>query len=298
MISVRLQPDLHRVNPIRFRHVVPNMTIRHSVALVAILASGAVACDVRVNDKGGVSLDVSEGGRAEDESTQTYPLARGGRIELQTENGDVEFVAAAGPAVEVHSRRRARGRNDEAAKELLKQQYFTVEATPDRVSIRSVEPDGQEAFRRRVRTDYRISMPAGSVVTIKNENGAVTLTGVDGRFSVDSTNGRVMGRQVSGGLEMQMINGIVIVQMASVTADIKVTTVNGHAILGLPPDTNATVEATTLNGGVIVQDSLPIVATTKDRQRLSGRLGTGSGPKIELRTTNGNVRLGGGEPPT
>jgi hypothetical protein len=49
---------------------------------------------------------------------------------------------------------------------------------------------------------------------------------------------------------------------------------------------------------VIVQDSLPITATTKDRQRLSGRLGAGTGAKIELRTTNGNVRLGGGEPPT
>jgi DUF4097 and DUF4098 domain-containing protein YvlB len=135
-------------------------------------------------------------------------------------------------------------------------------------------------------------------VAIKIENGAVRLTEVNGRFTIDSTNGRVMGRAVSGGLEAQMVNGMVIVQMASVTGDVKVTTVNGHAILGLPPHTNATVEASSLNGAVVVQDSLPIVATTKDRQRLSGRLGTGAGPKIELRTTNGNVRLGGGEPPT
>jgi DUF4097 and DUF4098 domain-containing protein YvlB len=275
------------------------MKMRHAVVAIAILAAvGLAACDVRVNDKGDVDVDVSEGGRAEDESTQIYPLAKGGRLELQTENGDVELVGGTGASVEVTSRRRARANSDEAARELLKQQYFTVEAAPDRVSIRSIKPEGPEAFRRRVRTNYRIAVPAGSIVAVKNENGAVTLTRVNGRFVVDATNGRVMGREVSGGLEAQMVNGIVILQMAAVTQDIRVTTVNGHAILGLPPSTNATIEATTLNGGIVVQDSLPITTTTKDRQRLSGRLGTGAGPRIELKTTNGNVRLGGGEPPT
>jgi DUF4097 and DUF4098 domain-containing protein YvlB len=275
------------------------MKIRRATAAIAILAAiGVAACDVRVSDKGDVEVDVSEGGRAEDESTQTYPLAKAGRLEIQTENGDVDLVGGTGAAVEVTTRRRARANNDEAARELLKQQYFTVEAAPDRVSIRSMKPAGQEAFRRRVRTNYRITVPAGSTVAVKNENGAITLTGVNGRFIVDATNGRVMGRDVSGGLEAQMVNGMVIVQMTAVTHDIRVTTVNGHAILGLPPATNATIEATTLNGGISVQESLPIATTTKDRQRLSGRLGTGAGPRIELKTTNGNVRLGGGEPPT
>ena len=275
------------------------MKIRYSVVCAAFLAAaGAAACDVRVRDDGEVSLDVSEGGRAEDESTQTYPLTKGGRIELQIENGEIELVGGKGTAVEVHSRRRARASNDEAAQQLLKQQYFTVEATPDRLSISSVKLAPQEAFRQRVRTDYRITVPAGTSVAIKNQNSGIRLTDVNGRFALDSTNGRVMGRGVSGSLDAQMVNGMVIVQMASVTGDIKVVTVNGHAILGLPPDTNATLEASSLNGSVSVQNSLPIVASTKDHQRLVGRLGTGTGPKIELRTTNGNVRLGGGEPPT
>ena len=275
------------------------MKIRYSVVCAAILAAaGAAACDVRVRDDGEVSVDVSEGGRAEDESTQTYPLTKGGRIELQIENGEIELVGGKGTAVEVHSRRRARASNDEAAQQLLKQQYFTVEATPDRLSISSVKLAPQEAFRQRVRTDYRITVPAGTSVAIKNQNSGIRLTDVNGRFTLDSTNGRVMGRGVSGSLDAQMVNGMVIVQMASVTGDIKVVTVNGHAILGLPPDTNATLEASSLNGNVSVQNSLPVVASTKDHRRLVGRLGSGTGPKIELRTTNGNVRLGGGEPPT
>ena len=85
---------------------------------------------------------------------------------------------------------------------------------------------------------------------------------------------------------------------ADVTDDIRITTVNGALMLGLPPNANAAIEASAINGSVIVFDTLPMNAQTKERQRLSGRLGPGSGPRIELQATNGNVRLGGGKPPS
>jgi DUF4097 and DUF4098 domain-containing protein YvlB len=268
-----------------------------SVFLALILAAaGAVGCDVRVNDKGGVSLDINEGGRAEDESTQTYPLSKGGRIDLETNNGRVELIRAAGNAVEVHARRQVRAKTDEEAKALLKQQSFTVETTPDRVTVRAAKPEGLEGMRRRVRTDYRISVPVGTVVSIKNENGNVDLKDIDARLTIGSTNGQIEG-SVSGGLEVETENGGVTVRMAAVTSDVRIRTVNGGVMLGLPKGINAMLEATTVNGGVMVNDTLPLEATTRERQRLSAKLGTGSGPRIDLQTTNGGVRLGGGEPP-
>ena len=258
---------------------------------------GVVACDVRVNDKGGVSLDINEGGRAEDESTQTYPLAKGGRIELQTDNSNIELVRATGTGVEVNARRQVRAKTDEEARALLKQQSFTVETAPDRVTIRAAKAEGLEGFRRRVRIDYRISVPVGSIVSIKNENGGVKLNDVDARLTVGSTNGMIEGRGVSGGLEVETVNGGVIVQMAAVTSDIRIRTVNGGVIMGLPQGLNATLEANTVNGGVIVNDSLPLQAATRERQHLSAKLGNGSGPRIDLQTTNGGVRLAGGEAP-
>jgi DUF4097 and DUF4098 domain-containing protein YvlB len=266
-----------------------------ALLLAAVVAAG---CDVRVSDKGGVSLDINEGGRAEDESTKTYPLAKGGRIELQTQNGSVELIKATGAGVEVHARRQVRGKTDEEAQGLLKEQSFTVETAPDRVTIRNAKPEGLEGFRRRIRTDYRISVPVGAIVSIKNENGSVTLNDVAGHFTISLTNGRIDGRRVSGGFVSETVNATVILQLASVTDNVRVTTVNGHALIGLPPNLNATVEASAVNGGVIVREGLTVETATKDRQRLSGRLGTGSGPRIELNTTNGNVRLGAGEPPT
>jgi hypothetical protein len=272
--------------------------VRVSVFLTLVMAAAAAtACDVRVNDKGVSVLPpfAGDAGRAEDEWSRSYTLAKGGTFEIQSDRGDIEVMAATGNAVEVKARREVRARSDDAARELLKQLTIDEEITPDRVRVQARRTEGMSGFRR---VAYEIRVPAGLSVSIKNENGSVRLTNVHGRFNIGSTNGRVMGRSVSGGLEVQTVNGIVIMQMASVSDDIRITTVNGHAILGLPPTLNATIEASAVNGGVIVIDTLPVVSTTKDRQHLSGRLGTGNGPRIELRTTNGNVRLGGGEPPT
>jgi hypothetical protein len=274
------------------------MNIRVSALLAfALAAAAAPACDVRVNDKG-VSLDINEGGRAEDEWVRSYTLSKGGTFEIDTAFGEIEIVAATGNTVDVKARREVRGRSDEAASKLLKQLEIEEEVTSDRVRVRTPRPDRSGPFRQGIRLDYQISLPAGLNVAVKIENGSVRLTGVQGRFNIGLTNGRVFGRSVSGGLEAQTVNGVVIMQMASVTDDIRITTVNGHAILGLPPKLNATIEANAINGGVVVMDTLPLVSTTKERQHLSGRLGNGTGPRIELRTTNGNVRLGGGEPPT
>jgi DUF4097 and DUF4098 domain-containing protein YvlB len=269
-----------------------------SVSLALILGAWVTAaCDVRVSDKDGVSFNINEGGRAEDESTQTYPLAKGGRIELQTDNSNIELVRAPGDAVEVHARRQVRARNDEEAKELLKQQSFTVQTAPDRVTISGAKAEGLEGIRRRVRTDFRITVPAGALVSVKNENGRITLTNIDSRVTIGSTNGQIEGSGVSGGLDIETVNGGVVMQMAAVTADVRVRTVNGGVIMGLPKGINATLEANTVNGGVSVNDTLPLEAATRDRQHLSAKLGTGAGPRIELQTTNGGVRLGGGEAP-
>jgi DUF4097 and DUF4098 domain-containing protein YvlB len=273
------------------------MKLRLSLVSAVMLAAAGAACDVRVNDKG-VSIDINEGGRAEDESTRTYPLAKGGRIELETNNSNIDLVGSTGTAVEVSAKRHVRAKTDEEARALLRESQFTVETTPDRVTIRDAKPEGIEAIRRRVRIDFRISVPAGSIVSIKSENGSVVLTDVNAHLTVGSTNGRIDGRGVGGGLEVETVNGGVNVQMTAVTSDVRIRTVNGGVILGLPTNLNATLDASTVNGGVMVHDTLPLAAvSTRERQRLSARLGTGTGPRIELQTTNGGVQLGGADAP-
>jgi DUF4097 and DUF4098 domain-containing protein YvlB len=274
------------------------MKCRLSLALAAALAgAGAVACDVRVSDKG-VSLDINEGGRAEDEWTRSYTLAPGGRLEVHAVAGDIDIEPATGKAVDVIAKRQVHSKNDEMARDILAKLQMGEEVSTDRVRIEAVKFEARGEFGRRIRIDYRLRVPAGLSVTIRSEFGRVSMNGVDGRFAVASTNSRIEGKAVSGGLDLEMVNGGVVMQMAAVTADVRIRTVNGGIILDLPPGANATLEATTINGGVSVDGSLPLTAISKDRQRLSARLGAGSGPVIELNTTNGGVRLSGrGTPP-
>jgi hypothetical protein len=273
------------------------MQIRLSLALAAFVAAAAAsACDVRVNDKG-VSLDVNEGGRAEDTWTRTYTVSKGGRFELEAAFGSIEVGPATGNAIEVVATRSVRARSDERAKELLAMVDMKEEVAADRVRLQPTIPERDGGFRG-LNLEYQVKIPAGLDVLIKNEFGRTKLSNVEGRFDLSVTNGQITGEAVTGGVKAQAINGNVIMEMAAVTDDINISTVNGALMLGLPPDTNAGIEASAINGGVIVFESLPVNAQTKERQRLSGRLGTGSGPRIELQATNGNVRLGGGKPPT
>ena len=280
------------------RLVVPIMTIRPFCAVAALFAAVAMsACDVRVNDKGGVSLDVNEGGRAEDTWSRTYTVSKGGRFELDATFAGVELLPATGSTIEVVATRRVIGSSDQAANDLLAKLEMKEEVAPDRVRLQATLPERRGNFRG-MKLDYQVKVPTGLSIVIKSEFGNVNLNKVQGRFDVSVTNGRISGQGVSGALQAQAVNGQVIMEMADVTDDITITTVNGVLMLGVPPNTNATIEASAINGGVIVFESLPVNAQTKERQRLSGRLGTGSGPRIELRATNGNVRLGGGKPPT
>lgn len=280
-------------NPARVALVVPIMTIRLSIALASLLAAAAAAaCDVRVNDKG-VSLDVSEGGRAEDEWKRTYNLAAGGQFELHAFAGDVNIGPAAGTVVEVLATREAHAKTDEEARALLGTSQIAEEVAADRVRIDGTQLKGQRDFRRGIRISYTVGLPPGLNVRIRNEFGRVMLENVTGRFSITSTNSRIEAEGVSGEFEIETVNGGIVMEMAALTGDVRMRTVNGGIVLHLPTNANATLDATTINGGVSVDDSLKLTPTTKEPQRLSARLGTGTGPRIELSTTNGGVNLDG-----
>ena len=63
--------------------------------------------------------------------------------------------------------------------------------------------------------------------------------------------------------------------------------------LTLPATAKANLSATCANGGISVSEELKFEATDKSRRHVEGRL-NGGGTPIELRTTNGGIRVGGG----
>jgi DUF4097 and DUF4098 domain-containing protein YvlB len=266
---------------------------RLGVVCLAVLIAPFVltGCDVKVGENG-IDLDVTHG-RANDEWKRTYTLAKGGRLEIVSGGGPVNVTSSAGQTVEIHIIRESRASTDEAALQALKEETISEEVAPDRVKVQTTRPRGENSGpfgRRRISTEYRVSIPAGLNVAIRGENADVSLNDVQGQFTLENTNGGFRVSGLSGSITATTVNGLIDLNIAEVHGDIKATTVNGPIRIGLPADVNATLDARTVNGNVSVDDALPFTAAERERLRVSGRFGNG-GPTVTLNTTNGPVRI-------
>jgi len=263
------------------------------VCLAAFAAVFALAgCDVKVGDDGGVSVDVAHG-RASEEWKRTYTLAKGGRLEIVSGGGPVNVTASTGQTVEVQITRESRASTDEAAQQALAEETISDEVAPDRVKVQTTRPRGENSGpfgRRRISTEYRVSIPPGLSVAIRGENADVSLTDVEGQFTLENTNGGFRAHGLSGSITATTVNGVIELDMERVTGEIIATTINGPIRIGLPAGLNATLEARTVNGNVTVDPDLSFTAAEQERLHVSGRFGNG-GPAITLNTTNGPVRI-------
>jgi DUF4097 and DUF4098 domain-containing protein YvlB len=146
-----------------------------------------------------------------------------------------------------------------------------------------------------------------------SSNGGVEVRGVDGNMTVVTSNGSVHAEDVRGGLHASTSNGGIHVHLrgsqgtepiqlstsnGSVdldldtlhSSDVIASTSNGGITVRLPAATNASVSAHTSGHDSIHTDFDVTVHGQLTRSRLDGMIGSG-GPTIELRTSNGNIRL-------
>jgi hypothetical protein len=229
-------------------------------------------------------------GRATDEWTRTYPLTTGGELRIVNTNGKIDIEGIGGSTVEVRAERIARGTTDEAARELLPRIVIKEDAKPDRVSLETERMSGimlGAAFEVR----YHVRAPKHAVINVTNTNGQVALTALDGKVRAHTTNGGVNGKGLSGGVDARSTNGGVTIDMASVGPDaISLRTTNGGVTLTLPESAKADLSASCTNGGINVSALEKLEVSDQSRRRLEGRL-NGGGTAIELRTTNGGIRV-------
>lgn len=266
------------------------LQLTSGVVCLALAGASVSGCDVQVGDHG-VSLDVTRG-RATEEWSRTYTLKAGGTLELVSAGGPV-YITPGGPGVEVKLLRRAEAASDEAAAEVLKEEAVVEEASPERVRVetkRSMAANGGLG-RRRVMTEWRVTVPNGLHVSIKGENADISLTDVEGTFVLENTNGGFRSVGSSGPITATTVNGVIDLDFQRLTGDVKATTVNGMVRIGVPAGANATLDARTVNGGVAVEENLGFTPTERERQRVTGQFGKGGGPSITLNTTNGPVRV-------
>jgi DUF4097 and DUF4098 domain-containing protein YvlB len=257
-----------------------------SAGLLAV-AFLSVACDINVG-KNGLSVDVAHG-KANDEWKRSYKVTPGGRLDIVNVSGPMTLLASTGPDVEIVATREVRAATDEAAGDMLKKSQMVEQVSPDRVSIES-RPDRGNGIGQRMTVDITARVPAGLIVSLKTQDGGVRFEGVTGTIAAQTVNGPIVGRDVDGAVTASTTNGGIRVEIAKLTANSSLTTVNGPVELAVADDLNAALEAHVVNGAVLVAEGFPLAATERTGQRVAGTMNKG-GPTIVAQTTNGAVRL-------
>lgn len=265
--------------------------------LALVLAAGlsVAGCDIQAGN-GDFKVDFASG-KAQDTWSRTYKLAPAGRFELINVNGKITAEPADGAEVVVEGRRSAKGRSDEAAKELLAKLEIREEVGESTVRVESRPPRNNGPFTGH-EIEWTIKVPKGVIVDLRTVNGGVRLNGLANEIHAKTTNGGVKGVNITPSLiEASAVNGGIEFELGSpldATDSVEIETVNGGVELSMPSESKATIAARCVNGGVHVE-GLEIARDEQGndferRRRLNGTM-NGGGAKVTMNTTNGGVRL-------
>jgi hypothetical protein len=265
------------------------------LALALSVGLSVAACDIQAGENGHFSVDLASG-KATDTWSRTYTVAAGGRFELINVNGRITAASTDGKDVVVEGKRTAKGRSDEAARELLGKLEIREEVGGSTVRVESRPPRTSGWGGHEI--EWTVKVPKGLTVDLRTINGGVRLDGLSGEIHAKTTNGGVKGQNIiPETLEASSVNGGIEIELGAPldsTDSVEISTVNGGASLQMPSESKATITARAVNGGVrvddldIKQDEEPHEFERK--RRLNGTM-NGGGAKVSISTTNGGVRL-------
>jgi len=234
------------------------------------------------------------GDELKEEFHQTYPLSATGRVGLENINGGVQVKVWDRPAVQLDAVKRA------YRKERLNEAKIEVNSTDDNIHIKTEYPDWNQTFRsgnerydNPATVDYTVTVPRTAILdSIELVNGAVDIDGVEGSVKASSINGRVIARSLRGDVKLSTINGpleATFVQLND-AKPISLSSVNGSVRLVIPSDSNASVRAGTVHGGISNDFGMRVKHGEYVGHSLDGQIGNG-GPRIKLGNVNGAISI-------
>jgi len=248
------------------------------------LAAGSVLASLALTGCIGIGGGFPGGNVYRETVDVARALAPNGEVTLENTNGSVRVATWDEARVRVEATKGA------PTEEILREIDVVIEGDGDNVSIRTRQPR-RRLFGAGGQVQYRLTVPRGARVLVKNVNGAVELDGIEGGLRASTVNGSVEAARVAGAVEASTVNGSVQVSMARVEPDSRsrLGSTNGTVRLTLPRDASADVDAGTVNGSAHCDFELDEGARVS-RRKLSGRIGQG-GARFELRTVNGSASI-------
>jgi len=138
---------------------------------------------------------------------------------------------------------------------------------------------------------YELFVPRRSNLSLKTNNGGISISDVTGRLEFSALNGGVSLKHVGGSVKGGTTNGGLSVELAGERWDgeaMDVSTTNGGVSVSIPENYSARLETGTVNGHLSVD--FPVTVQGNITKELAVNLGAG-GATIRAMTTNGGVRI-------
>jgi DUF4097 and DUF4098 domain-containing protein YvlB len=161
------------------------------------------------------------------------------------------------------------------------------------LNIHAEGPESRDNYGWHV--SYEIFVPGRSDLSLRANNGGISVMDVTGRIQFQTTNGGVSLSRVGGAVSGNTTNGGVHVELSGARWEgesLDVRTTNGGVNLVMPDNYSAHLETGTTNGNV--KSDFPLNVPLNERGRMpkdiSVDIGSG-GPTIRAVTTNGGVHL-------
>ena len=236
------------------------------------------------------------------------PLAAGASFAAQTHNGSITIEGRDEAGCDLTATIMGRASTEEKAKELAEKTKVRLNGSGDKLTVDIDKP--KLTSNQSVSVSLDAELPNKTNLYLITHNGAVTVTGIQGRVDATTHNGRIKTSNVSDHTKLKTHNGAVICEQISGDAwlsthngSIKVyycgdapgvcetvmTTYNGSIDLKTPPNISAVVNLSTHNGSI--KTELPITLIGKvSKNKLNGKIGEGLG-KLKLETHNGSIKI-------
>jgi len=229
----------------------------------------------------------------EDTVRETLAFPSGSHLTVTNTNGDIEVTTWDRDEIEIEARKKVRSSSEERARSAFDELTVQIEQTADGVRVDTRYPRVSDGWWRNVSASvrYEIRVPRLAELTLETVNGKIAVDGVYGSIDLETTNGGIDLMDGGGRVSAQTTNGGIDVELREVTADeaMDFRTTNGSITLSLPSEIRADLSARTTNGSVHTDFPITVQGSFR-KNRLSGEI-NGGGASIELKTTNGSIRI-------
>ena len=240
-----------------------------------------------------LSAGVVTAATLEETFDQTYAFSSGDLLELENTNGNVYIEVWDREEVHILATKKVKAGSSDKAEAIMQELEVEVETSAGGLRVDTHYPKTRDRWfsSGSMSVRYEIKLPRSADLDVTTTNGNIDVGGVSGDLEIGTTNGNVSVADSGGRLNAQTTNGSISAELGAVDPgeDMVFRTTNGGIKLSIPADTQADLIARTTNGSI--ETDFPVTVQGKfSRNRLEGQL-NGGGASIELRTTNGSIRI-------